>query len=918
MIRRGGFRTALLVAAIGLAAFAAAGVPLVAYIQTDLVDDGQPDVGLHQAAGFTLRIEQDGSFRITDGTDLTALSAALQRWTDVATSAIVATAGAAFDLASPIDAGAGLGTAGNRLIFAETDTSNHIGNAIAVAFYSMAADGHILDCDIVMNERLYTFSTATPANANTVLGASTYDIGEIATHEIGHCLGLAHSPVAGRFSATTGLQVSGFTSGDFVYQATLYPYGTRTIQGRSLSDDDIAGVSFIYPNSTLTTTKGTISGRVFDGASFASVKGAHVVAVSTTAPDVPIVGAVSGLQPGGPGGEYTLLGLAPGSYYVRLEPLVGTSNPFTESNTPFTGFATSFPWEYYDGAGESGFDDATARTTITLVAGQTVANVNLYTNVGAPDPNEPNNVRAAASVLSCESVRQGSIVPINDVDYYVVTLGDATELTIDLNAARSGSTLDAVAAVMDSSGAVLEIADNVLSLDPFLDVNLLTPGTYYIAIASVGDEDFSGTGGQTAGSYTLNFSCGVPEVPDNLCRSQVLYAGDGAAGSVMAIADADGNQRFDGLSTLYPVLGTGQGQMVTRADGGVLVAVEDGTIRALWDDNGDFVADRVASQPTGLVDGHALAGFRRRGAEVTYAGDLFNGGAIKEFVETGGDLIPEATHLFTAEPESVLALAVDEAGTVYVLDVNYDNGNAAIRAYRDTDGDGDADTASIFLTPAWTYGGIAARGPGEVFASDLGLGQIDRLIDRNLDGVADQSAPYATGLALDIFDGMVFDRTDALYTVDGGTRVVALPDADHDGVADAVLPFSPLLNQIDGLGFGASPPGEVSLPRAFRPLAVDRVGTALRITWEDQGAATGGYNLYEGTLGGSPIPTARFCHVAGTSDGAGGRYVDLDPAPAGNVFYLVSASDACGEGSTGRASDLAPRPEPIGACGGLP
>ena len=90
-----------------------------------------------------------------------------------------------------------------------------------------------------------------------------------------------------------------------------------------------------------------------------------------------------------------------------------------------------------------------------------------------------------------------------------------------------------------------------------------------------------------------------------------------------------------------------------------------------------------------------------------------------------------------------------------------------------------------------------------------------------------------------------------------------------------------------------SPPGEVSLPRAFRPLAVERVGTALRISWEDQGATSGAYNLYEGTLGGSPIPAARLCHVAGTSDGAGGRYIDLDPAPAGNVYYLVSASDAC-------------------------
>lgn len=913
-------RRGSLPAVIAIVLLAGVVSPLRAYIQTDLVDGGQPDVGLFQAGAFSLRIEQDASFRITDGSDLTALNAALQRWTDVTTSAIVASPGASFDLPSPIDAGAGLGTAGNRMIFAETDTSNHVGNAIAVAFYSMAADGHILDCDIVMNERLYTFTTTTPANPNQILGSTTYDLGEIATHEIGHCLGMAHSPVAGRFSPTTGLQVSGFTSSDFAYQATLYPYGTRTIQGRTLSDDDIAGVSFIYPNSTLTSTRATISGRVLDGGSFASIKGAHVVAVTTAAPDIPVVGAVSGLQPGGPGGEYTLVGLAPGSYYIRLEPLVGTSNPFSEGNTPFTDFETSFPWEYWDGASESGYDTQTARTAITVVAGQTVANVVLYTNVGAPDPLEPNNTRATASALACETARQGSIVPINDVDYYAITVEQATEVTIDLNAARSGSSLDAVTAVMDSGGAILAFSDNVLSLDPFLDVDLLEAGTYYVVVASVGDEDFDATGGQTAGSYTLNFTCGLPEVPDNTCQGHVLYAGDGTGGSLMAISDADGDRHFDGFSTVYPILGAGQGQIIARADGGIVTALQNGTLRGVWDDDHDFLADRVLTLSTGLPDGYALAGYERGGAEVFYAGDLYNGGTVKEYVETTGDMTPEATHLFTTEPESVFALSVDEAGTLYVLDYNYNQGASAIRAYRDLDGDGAADTSSIFMTPAFNVGAIAARGPGELFATDLSLGQIDRLIDRNLDGVADSNLPYASGLALDVLDGLVFDRNETMYTVEGGSRVLAMPDFNHDGVVDSLDQFSPLLGAIDGLAFGASPPGEVSLPRSRKPVVVARVGTALRITWEDQGAATAGYNLYQGALtpGIGTLPTALLCGIAGTPDGAGGRYVDLDPAPAGDVFYLVSASDACGEGTTGRRSDLVPRPAPNGACGAIP
>jgi len=276
-------RAALLVALLPLAGGAAA----LAYVQTNLVDVDGSDLGVFQSGGnLVLRLEQDASFRITDGSDITALQASMQRWTDVPTSNATITEGARFNLASPIDAAAGLGNDGiNRVYFAETDSANHLSNAIAISFFFVAGDGHITDCDIVFNERLYTFSTTTPANPNQSLGATTYDLGEIATHEMGHCLGFDHSAVAGRFGGT-GLEVSGFSSGDFTYQATLYPFGSRTIQGRSLSQDDISGVSFIYPNSTLAATTGSISGRVLDGGSFAPIKGAHVVAVADAATEI--------------------------------------------------------------------------------------------------------------------------------------------------------------------------------------------------------------------------------------------------------------------------------------------------------------------------------------------------------------------------------------------------------------------------------------------------------------------------------------------------------------------------------------------------------------------------------------------------------------------------------------------------------
>ena len=336
-----------------------------------------------------------------------------------------------------------------------------------------------------------------------------------------------------------------------------------------------------------------------------------------------------------------------------------------------------------------------------------------------------------------------------------------------------------------------------------------------------------------------------------------------------------------------------------------------------WDDNGDFTADRTFPIFTPGLDGRAVVAARRGGVEYLYTGEQFGTGTVYEVRDSGGDAQPEQTTVFTEDPQASLALSVDEAGTLYVLDWMH-NDIGGILAYRDLDGDGDADISSEFLADASPYGNILAHRPGEVFALNLSLGTVDRVVDTDGDGVADKTTVYAAGLTFSVYSGMTFDDADVLYVVDAENRVMALPDDDHDGVADRLAPFSPLIPGLVGITFGQGPPGTVSLPGSFHPVLVARSGSGLRLTWEDLGPTVPGYNIYEGTIGSWYSHAPLLCGVTGTADGGGNRFLDITPTGTANRYYLVTASDACGEGSAGRAGSGLRRPMPNGTCGAIP
>ncbi len=167
-----------------------------------------------------------------------------------------------------------------------------ISDALAVSFIG-SINGEIVDLFVVFNGNLFTWATDGRPDA--------YDIQQVATHEIGHCIGLDHSPNAA---------------------STMFPRtGDGRIQARSLSPDDQIAASVIYPSPDFSSSTGTINGRVQNLFAATPIFGAHVVAVDTNG--IAIAGALSE-----PDGTYSIQGLPSGNYTIYAQPIGSIDNPF--------------------------------------------------------------------------------------------------------------------------------------------------------------------------------------------------------------------------------------------------------------------------------------------------------------------------------------------------------------------------------------------------------------------------------------------------------------------------------------------------------------------------------------------------------------------------------------------------------------
>lgn len=230
------------------------------------------------------------------------------------------------------------------------------------------ATGQTLDADLVANDRDFWWSTSAalePAPA----GQSSVDLQAVITHEFGHAFGLDHTSVTG---------------------CTMIPFIQNNTSQRSLELDDQVGNATIYPEASFLANTGTISGSITSGFSGAAVFGAHVEAFDANFVDFAhSISAISGeltLRNGT--GEYTLHGLYPGNWYVRIVPLDGVHTTAADANVggPYNGLDIDFETEFYNGAGESGdgfADNPNAAVTIPVTAGQDTPGINIQTNAYA-------------------------------------------------------------------------------------------------------------------------------------------------------------------------------------------------------------------------------------------------------------------------------------------------------------------------------------------------------------------------------------------------------------------------------------------------------------------------------------------------------------------------------------------------------
>ncbi|HEY7791977.1 MAG TPA: carboxypeptidase regulatory-like domain-containing protein [Vicinamibacterales bacterium] len=270
-----------------------------AYLKTSIEDDaGTLVIGTWDSPP-TYYVTAQGVPGVSVAALVSAVQGGFDAWTSVASANISATYGGLTNaFPDQVDHQ-------NVIGFADLSGMPGFEDTLGFTDYLLATDStspHFFETDIVLNAN-FPWSTD-PAGV-----PGRYDLQSIATHEIGHFMGLGHSAI--------GLvQTRADGSLDVVGKRTvMFPiaFTPGNVSDRVLTPDDVAGISDLYPASTFRTETGSISGTVTENGQ--GVFGAQIVAMNTR------TGALISNFSIDQQGSYVIAGLSPGPYIVRVESL---------------------------------------------------------------------------------------------------------------------------------------------------------------------------------------------------------------------------------------------------------------------------------------------------------------------------------------------------------------------------------------------------------------------------------------------------------------------------------------------------------------------------------------------------------------------------------------------------------------------
>jgi hypothetical protein len=332
---------------------------------------------------------------------------------------------------------------------------------------------------------------------------------------------------------------------------------------------------------------------------------------------------------------------------------------------------------------------------------------------------EPNNTIATADSIALGDQASGIVNPVGDADAWFVDLTAGLFFSVDVDAQKNGSPLDATLELLGPDGHSLAFNDDFDDFDSRISYRIPASGRYYVVIRAFGN-----TGG-SAQRYAINFgtvvceAVGTEQEPNDAPgTASPIAIGDSGRGELCA---RDANPAGDvdywaftgqaGATIELDVDAAAHGLLVDPA---VALFASDGTTRVAFNDDADGADPRLQYS-------------------ITATGTYF--AAVSTLTDPGGNPFAYTLHVRTVTP-------------------------------------GPGDPITVRAEHLGLALGLAFGSAGDLFVSDLAGNRIVRVSGQGAVTTFATGIPNPTGIAFDAFGGLLVASPNGVYRVtpQGQTR----------------------------------------------------------------------------------------------------------------------------------------------------